>query len=122
MMLDLKTRPTLPNVMRAAQMPADDDFAKLAGGVRLFLKRNYKLAILLTVLGALAGVGYLKIVQPSYTAAAIIEVANREGKYLQQQATLTDLPADIGRYTTVAKSWAIAAKPISRAENKRPVT
>lgn len=108
MMLDLKTRPHLPNVLRAERPPADDDFAKLAGFARLFLKRYYKLAILLTIFGLLAGVGYLKVAQPSYTAAAVIEVANREGRYLQQQATLTDLPADIGRYTTAAKSWAIA--------------
>ena len=108
MMLDLKTRPNVPHVMAASKPPADDDIGKLVDSVRLFLKRRYKLAILLMALGVLAGVAYLKITAPSYTAVAVIEVANREGRYLQQQATLTDLPADLDRNIALAKSWTIA--------------
>jgi len=108
MMLDLKTRPNIPSLMAASKPPPDDDMGKLTDGVRLFLKRRYKLAILLMMLGVLAGVAYLKTAAPSYTAVAVIEVANREGRYLQQQATLTDLPADLDRNIALAKSWTIA--------------
>ena len=51
---------------------------------------------------------YLKIARPSYTAAAVIEIANREGRFLQQQATLADLPDDIERDIMLAKSWSVA--------------
>ena len=40
--------------------------------------------------------------------AAVIEIANREGRFLQQQATLADLPDDIERDITLAKSWSVA--------------
>lgn len=104
-MLDLKNR---PNVMGASKLPADDDIGKLADSVRLFLKRRYKVAILLMAFGALAGLAYLKVARPSYAAAAVIEIANREGRFLQQQATLADLPADAERDIAFAKSPTLA--------------
>ena len=106
MMLELKNR---PHIMGASTpLPADDEIGKLADNARLFLIRHYKIAILLMVLGVLAGLAYLKIARPSYTAAAVIEIANREGRFLQQQATLAELPADIDRDIALTKSWAVA--------------
>jgi polysaccharide biosynthesis transport protein len=105
MMLDLKTR---PNVMGASKLQADDEIGKLVTSARLFLVRHYKITILLMALGLLVSVAYLKIARPSYTATAVIDIANREGQFLRQQATLTELPADIDRAIGVAKSRTLA--------------
>ena len=106
MMLELKNRPRI--VGASTPLPADDEVGKLADAARLFLIRHYKAAILLMALGVCAGLAYLKVARPSYTAAVVIEIANREGRFLQQQATLAELPADIDRDVTLTKSWTIA--------------
>ena len=105
MMLDLNSRPAVRGVTTDTE---DDDIRKYASSMRMFLVRRYKILILLMILGSVSGLAYLKLAQPSYTATAAIEVANREGRFLQQQATLADSPGDIDRDIALAKSGEIA--------------
>ena len=104
-MLELNRGPKLLEIPASSN---EDDLGKMLEGFRLFAFRRYKMIILLGFLGLFAGLAYLKLERPSYTATAVISVVNREGRYLQEQATLADLPANLERDIAFAKSLTVA--------------
>ena len=104
-MLELKYGPKL---LEAPPPSNEGDLGKMLEVVYLFAVRRYKMIVLLGIVGLLAGLTYLKFERPSYTAAAVISVANREGRYLQEQATLADLPTNLERDIAFAKSVTVA--------------
>src|SRR5580658_7886673 len=87
MMLELKHGPKL---LEPAPSSNDDELGRMVDGVRLFALRRYKMVVLLGIVGLFVGLAYLKFERPSYTATAVISVANREGRYLQEQATVAE--------------------------------
>lgn len=108
-MLELKTHPISVEPLRARE---ENELATMADAARLFFHRRYKIIVMVALCVFVAGVAYLTVAQPSFTAVATINVVNREGGFLQQQATLADAPIDQLREISLAKSSAVAERAV----------
>ena len=113
MMLELKNRPTPLEPLRLRE---ENELGKMSDAARLFLYRRHKIILFVALCVVVAGFAYLNLARPMFTAAATIDVVNREGGYLQQQATLADTPVDLQREILVAKSAAVAERVVKKLQ------
>ena len=109
MMLELQNRPTSVEPLRSRE---EDELGKMVDAARLFVRRRYKIIAIIAATVIISGVAYLKVASPVFTAGATIDVVNREGGFLQQQATLADAPIDMQRQMLLAKSSAVAERVV----------
>src|SRR5262245_6432892 len=60
-----------------------------------FVRRQYQIVLFVAVLAAVAGVIYLRVTPPTYTAQANVLMGTQRSQFLQQQSLLSDAPLDI---------------------------
>ena len=111
MMLELKNQPTSLEPLRLRE---ENELGKMGDAARLFVYRRYAIILFVAVCVIVAGFAYLKVARPMFTAAATIDIVNREGGYLQQQATLAQAPVDLQREILAAKSTAVAERVVKK--------
>src|SRR5262245_35365231 len=59
-----------------------------------FLRRRWLIILFFTLLGIGAGVTYLRVTPPSYTAKATVMIGTQRAQFVQQQSMFTDSPLD----------------------------
>ena len=59
-----------------------------------FLRRQYLIVLFLTLLGAAAGVIFLQVTPPIYTAQARMIIGTQRAQFVQQQSMFPDAPID----------------------------
>ena len=81
------------------------------------LRRQYLIILLLTLLGAGAGVIYLRVTPPTYTANAQIILATQSAPFIQQQSMFTERGLDSPQLESqiqIIKSRAIASAVVEK--------
>jgi succinoglycan biosynthesis transport protein ExoP len=111
MMLELKNQPTSLEPLRLRE---ENELGKMGDAARLFVYRRYAIILFVALSVIVAGFAYLKVARPMFTAAATIDIVNREGGFLQQQATLAQAPVDLQREILLAKSTAVAERVVKK--------
>src|SRR5262245_29367266 len=81
-----------------------------------FLRRQYLVLILTTLLAMAACVAYLRITPPTYTARVQLVLANSKAQFVQQQSLLAETVLDFNQIETqlqIIKSRATAVEVIN---------
>jgi succinoglycan biosynthesis transport protein ExoP len=60
-----------------------------------FVRRQYQIVLFVAVLAAIAGVIYLHVTPPTYTAQANVLMGTQRSQFMQQQSLISDAPLDI---------------------------
>ena len=93
----------------------EDSIGALLNFVRGFLRRQYGIVIFCGVLSLAAGIAYLRITPPTYTARVQILLGNPKAQFIQQQSLVAEPPFDVTQFETqlqILKSRTIAASVI----------
>jgi polysaccharide biosynthesis transport protein len=101
----------------ASPLAHEDGIGVLLSFVRGFLRRQYIIVILSAVLSLAAGVIYLRITPPTYTAQVQVVLANPKPQFVQQQSLVTEPAFDFTQIETqlqILKSRAIAVAVINQ--------
>lgn len=89
----------------------------LLRGILAFIRQQYLVILLATLISVGAGYAYLKITPPTYQAQAKILFGNPKTQFVQQQSVLADPPADAAQIESqvqVIESKAIATTVIKQ--------
>ena len=89
-----RSRMTLGNI-EATPFEHEDGIGTLLNFVRGFLRRQYGVIIFSVVLSLAAGVIYLRITPPTYTARVQILLGNPKAQFIQQQSLLAEPSFDV---------------------------
>ena len=111
-----RTRVTLGNI-ETAPFEEEDGIGALLNFVRGFLRRQYVIIIFSIVLSLAAGVIYLCITPPTYTARVQILLGNPKAQFIQQQSLVAEPSFDVTQIETqlqILKSRAIAISVINQ--------
>ena len=87
-----------------------------------FLRRQYLIIVCATILAAAAGLGYLLITPPTYTAYAKVIADVRKGQFFQQQSLIADAPIDSAQLESqlqILKSENVAKAVIDKLDLTR---
>ena len=107
---------TLGNI-EATPFEHEDGIGALLNFVRGFLRRQYGVIIFSVVLSLAAGVIYLRITPPTYTARVQILLGNPKAQFIQQQSLVAESSFDVTQFETqlqILKSRAIAVSVIDQ--------
>jgi len=88
-----------------------------------FLRRQYLIILLFTLIAAGAGAIYLAITPPTFTARAHIIVGEYKAPFVQQQSILTDAPVDNAELESqlqVLQSKSIASSSLIVMPSREP--
>src|SRR5262245_12949064 len=103
--------------IEATHFDNEDGIGALMNFVRGFLRRQYGLIIFSVVLSLAAGVIYLFITPPTYTARAQILLGNPKAQFIQQQSLVAEPFFDMTQLETqlqILKSRAVAVSVIDQ--------
>jgi succinoglycan biosynthesis transport protein ExoP len=87
--------------------------AQLVDSALGFLRRQYLVIVIATVLAFAGSVIFLKIAPPTYTAQVKVLFENPKGPILQQQSVLAETAADLESQIEILKSKGIATSVIN---------
>jgi polysaccharide biosynthesis transport protein len=109
-------RMTLGNT-EASPLQHEDGIGAVLNFVSGLLRRQYGVIIFSVVLTLAAGIIYLQITPPTYTARVQILLGNPKAQFIQQQSLVPELALDMAQFETqlqILKSRAIAASVIDQ--------
>src|SRR5215510_6005878 len=99
-----------------APLAHEDGIGALLNFVRGFLRRQYGIVIFSVVLSLAAGIIYLRITPPTYTARVQILLGNPKAQFIQQQSLVAEPPFDVTQVETqlqILKPRAMATSVIT---------
>jgi polysaccharide biosynthesis transport protein len=112
----LQTQKSSPALEMPAAVPEETNIADTASFVLGFVRRQYLLLLLATLVATSIGITYLRITPPTYTAKAqIIIDRGKSSPFLQQQAMFPDMPVDnaqVESQSLILTSQRIAASAV----------
>jgi exopolysaccharide transport family protein len=100
-----------------AQDQSEGGLGELVGFALGFLRRQYLLILIVTLLALAISIIYLRVTPPVYTSQAKILFGNPKAQFVQQQSILADAPADFAQLETqlqILRSKAIAISVIDK--------
>jgi succinoglycan biosynthesis transport protein ExoP len=100
-----------------AQDQPQGGLGELVGFALGFLRRQYLLILIVTLLALAISIIYLRVTPPVYTSQAKILFGNPKAQFVQQQSILADAPADFAQLETqlqILKSKAVAISVIDK--------
>ncbi|QPF86532.1 polysaccharide biosynthesis tyrosine autokinase [Bradyrhizobium genosp. L] len=101
------------------QGSADGGIAQIIEAAFGFVKRRYKIILLMTVLATTGSLAYLRITPPTYTGQVTVLFGNPKSQALQQQSVLAEIPIDNSQIETqmqMLRSKAIATTVIDKLQ------
>lgn len=91
-MLEVKK---LPSIEDYSTVPtAEPGLGDQVTAALQIIRRQYSIVLLLTLIGIVSGIIYLRITPPIYTAQAEILIDRGKSPFIQQQSILADIPVD----------------------------
>jgi succinoglycan biosynthesis transport protein ExoP len=105
------------SIVDGAQDPPEGGLGELVGFALGFLRRQYLLILIVTILALAISIIYLRVTPPVYTSQAKILFGNPKAQFVQQQSILADAPADFAQLETqlqILKSKAVAISVIDK--------
>lgn len=105
------------SIVDGAQDQSEGGLGELVGFALGFLRRQYLLILVVTILALAISIIYLRVTPPVYTSRAKILFGNPKAQFVQQQSILADAPADFAQLETqlqILKSKAVAISVIDK--------